>query len=112
MISCDTVIIRADPVGLFQVFELGLLRLNAHAIDSMPHAAGQCIELHPDKPIHEITALPVCSGRELIERLQQQIRPLTPTPTSPALQRRPGVRDAQRDHVVVQPPPRVAATAA
>ena len=111
MISCDTVIIRADPVGLFQVFELGLPRVNAHAIDSMLHAAGQCIELHPDKPIHEIPAQPVCSGHELIERLQQ-IRPFTPSPTSLARQLRPGVRDAQRDHVVVQPPPRVAATAA
>jgi thioredoxin reductase (NADPH) len=78
MISCDTVIIGAGPVGLFQVFELGLLGLDAHVIDSVPHAGGQCIELYPDKPIYDIPALPVCSGRELIERLQQQIRPFAP----------------------------------
>lgn len=78
MISCDTVIIGAGPVGLFQVFELGLLGLDAHVIDAVPHAGGQCIELYPDKPIYDIPAVPVCSGRELIERLQQQIRPFAP----------------------------------
>ena len=78
MISCDTVIIGAGPVGLFQVFELGLLGLGAHVIDSVPQAGGQCIELYPDKPIYDIPAVPACSGRELIERLQQQIRPFAP----------------------------------
>jgi thioredoxin reductase (NADPH) len=78
MISCDTVIIGAGPVGLFQVFELGLLGVKAHVIDSMPHAGGQCIELYPDKPIYDIPAVPACSGRELIERLQQQIQPFAP----------------------------------
>ncbi len=78
MINCDTVIIGAGPVGLFQVFELGLLGLDAHVIDAVPHAGGQCVELYPDKPIYDIPALPVCSGRELIERLQQQIRPFAP----------------------------------
>ena len=78
MISCDTVIIGAGPVGLFQVFELGLLGLDAHVVDAVPHAGGQCIELYPDKPIYDIPAVPVCSGRELIARLQQQIRPFAP----------------------------------
>ena len=78
MISCDTIIIGAGPVGLFQVFELGLLGLNTHVVDSMPHAGGQCIELYPDKPIYDIPAVPACSGRELVERLQQQIRPFAP----------------------------------
>lgn len=78
MIDSDTVIVGAGPVGLFQVFELGLLGLKAHVIDSMPQAGGQCIELYPDKPIYDIPALPVCSARELIERLQTQIRPFAP----------------------------------
>ena len=78
LITCDTLVIGAGPVGLFQVFELGLLGLRAHVVDSMAQAGGQCIELYPDKPIYDIPALPVCSGRELIERLQQQIRPFAP----------------------------------
>lgn len=78
MRKCDTVIIGAGPVGLFQVFELGLLGLHAHVVDSMPVAGGQCIELYPDKPIYDIPAIPVCSARELVERLQQQIRPFAP----------------------------------
>lgn len=75
MISSDVVIIGAGPVGLFQVFELGLLGLKAHVIDSMPQIGGQCIELYPDKPIYDIPAVPVCDARELVERLQEQIKP-------------------------------------
>ena len=78
MFSCDVVIVGAGPVGLFQVFELGLLGIHAHVIDSMPVAGGQCVELYPDKPIYDIPAVPVCSGRELIERLQTQIKPFAP----------------------------------
>src|SRR5262245_9899285 len=74
-IDTDVVIVGAGPVGLFQVFELGLLGLKAHVIDSLPAAGGQCIELYPDKPIYDIPAIPVCTGRELIERLLEQIRP-------------------------------------
>ena len=77
-ISTDAVIVGAGPVGLFQVFELGLLGLSAHVIDSMPQIGGQCIELYPDKPIYDIPAVPVCTGRELIDRLQVQIRPFAP----------------------------------
>ena len=77
-ICTDAVIVGAGPVGLFQVFELGLLGLNAHVIDSMPHIGGQCIELYPDKPIYDIPAVPVCTGRELVELLQTQIRHFAP----------------------------------
>jgi Thioredoxin reductase len=77
-IYTDVVIVGAGPVGLFQVFELGLLGLSAHVIDSMPQVGGQCIELYPDKPIYDIPAVPVCSARELIERLQVQIQPFAP----------------------------------
>jgi len=78
MFRSDAVIVGAGPVGLFQVFELGLLGLNAHVVDSMPQVGGQCIELYPDKPIYDIPAVPMCSARELIERLQEQIRPFAP----------------------------------
>jgi thioredoxin reductase (NADPH) len=71
----DAVIVGAGPVGLFQVFELGLLGLRAEVIDSLPQIGGQCIELYPDKPIYDIPAVPVCTARELIERLAEQIRP-------------------------------------
>ena len=78
MISTDVVIVGAGPVGLFQVFELGLLDLRAHVIDSMPQVGGQCVELYPDKPIYDIPAIPLCSANELIERLMQQIKPFAP----------------------------------
>jgi len=78
VIRSDAVIIGAGPVGLFQVFELGLLGLHAHVVDSMPHVGGQCAELYPDKPIYDIPAIPVCSAHELIERLKTQIRPFNP----------------------------------
>lgn len=78
MIGCDVVIVGAGPVGLFQCFELGLLGVRTHVIDSMPVAGGQCVELYPDKPIYDIPAIPVCSARELIERLQAQVRPFAP----------------------------------
>jgi thioredoxin reductase (NADPH) len=65
-------------VGLFQVFELGLLDIKAHIIDSLPEAGGQCIELYPDKPIYDIPAIPVCTGRELTNNLLKQIAPFSP----------------------------------
>jgi thioredoxin reductase (NADPH) len=71
----DAVIVGAGPVGLFQVFELGLLGLRAEVIDSLPQVGGQCTELYPEKPIYDIPAVPVCSARELIARLEEQIRP-------------------------------------
>ncbi|MFM8767173.1 MAG: NAD(P)/FAD-dependent oxidoreductase [Rubrivivax sp.] len=74
-IETYAVVIGAGPVGLFQVFELGLLEIQAHVIDSLPAPGGQCIELYPDKPIYDIPGLPFCTGRELTERLLQQIQP-------------------------------------
>ena len=74
-IDTDAVIVGAGPVGLFQVFELGLLEMRSHVIDSLPSAGGQCIELYADKPIYDIPGTPACTARELIARLLQQIEP-------------------------------------
>ncbi|MDF9787483.1 thioredoxin reductase (NADPH) [Polynucleobacter sphagniphilus] len=74
----DALIIGAGPVGLFQVFELGLLEIKSHVIDSLPAVGGQCIELYPDKPIYDIPAIPVCTGRELTNNLLKQIEPFAP----------------------------------
>ncbi len=74
-IETDAIIIGAGPVGLFQVFELGLLEIKAHVIDSLPVAGGQCVELYPDKPIYDIPAIPVCTGQELTNNLLKQIEP-------------------------------------
>jgi len=74
-ISTEVVIIGAGPCGLFQVFELGLLGIGAHVVDSLRHPGGQCAELYPDKPIYDIPALPVCGAQELVERLLEQIKP-------------------------------------
>jgi thioredoxin reductase (NADPH) len=74
-ISTEVVIVGAGPCGLFQVFELGLLGIGAHVVDSLQHPGGQCAELYPDKPIYDIPALPVCGAQELVDRLLQQIKP-------------------------------------
>ncbi len=78
-IETDAVIVGAGPVGLFQVFELGLLEIKAHVIDSLPSVGGQCVELYPDKPIYDIPAVPVCTGQELTDNLLKQIEPFGPT---------------------------------
>ncbi|MDY7579716.1 NAD(P)/FAD-dependent oxidoreductase [Herbaspirillum sp. RTI4] len=78
-IETDAVIIGAGPVGLFQVFELGLLEIKAHVIDSLATVGGQCVELYPDKPIYDIPAVPVCTGQELTDNLLKQIEPFAPT---------------------------------
>ncbi len=74
-IETDAVVVGAGPVGLFQVFELGLQEVRAQLVDALPHAGGQCLELYADKPIYDIPALPFCTGRELTERLLRQIEP-------------------------------------
>jgi thioredoxin reductase (NADPH) len=74
-IETDAVVVGAGPVGLFQVFQLGLLEVAAHVVDSLPAAGGQCVELYGDKPIYDIPGLPFCTGRELAERLLKQIEP-------------------------------------
>ncbi len=78
-IETDALVVGAGPVGLFQVFELGLLEVKTHVIDSLPYPGGQCVELYPDKPIYDIPAVPVCTGRELTDKLLQQIAPFGPT---------------------------------
>jgi thioredoxin reductase (NADPH) len=79
VIETDAVIIGAGPVGLYQVFQLGLLEVKTHVIDSLAYAGGQCIELYPDKPIYDIPALPVTTGRELTASLLRQIEPFGAT---------------------------------
>ncbi|MES2076461.1 MAG: NAD(P)/FAD-dependent oxidoreductase [Pseudomonadota bacterium] len=79
LIEADAVIIGAGPVGLFQVFELGLLEIKAHVIDSLAAVGGQCVELYPDKPIYDIPAVPSCTGQELTDNLLKQIAPFNPT---------------------------------
>ena len=78
MIKTDVVIVGAGPCGLFQVFELGLLGLKAHVVDSIRQPGGQCTELYPDKPIYDIPGIPVCTGEELTEGLLKQIEPFEP----------------------------------
>ena len=78
-IETDAVIVGAGPVGLFQVFELGLLEIKAHVIDALPYPGGQPVELYPDKPIYDIPAIPVCTGQELTDNLLQQIAPFGAT---------------------------------
>ena len=77
-IETDAVIVGAGPVGLFLIFELGLLEVKAHIIDSLPYPGGQPIELFPDKPIYDIPAIGVCSGHELVQRLCARITPFAP----------------------------------
>ncbi len=78
-IDTDVVIIGAGPVGLFQVFELGLLDIRAHVIETLSQPGGQCSELYPDKPIFDIPALPSVDAQELTDRLLEQIEPFAPT---------------------------------
>ena len=77
-IRTEVLIIGAGPCGLFQVFELGLLGIKAHVVDSLAIPGGQCAELYPEKPIYDIPALPVCGAQELVDRLLEQIKPFHP----------------------------------
>jgi thioredoxin reductase (NADPH) len=74
----DVAIIGAGPVGLFAVFELGLLGLTCHLVDILNRPGGQCAELYPEKPIYDIPAIPVCTGQELTDALLKQIAPFAP----------------------------------
>ena len=74
----DVIIIGAGPVGLFAVFELGLLDIKAELIDILDRPGGQCAELYPEKPIYDIPAIPICTGQELTDKLMEQIRPFSP----------------------------------
>ena len=78
-IDTDALVIGAGPVGLFQVFQLGLQGVHSHVVDALPHVGGQCAELYGQKPIYDIPGIPFCTGLELIERLQKQIAPFKPS---------------------------------
>ncbi len=75
-IETDALVIGAGPVGLFQVFELGLQALHAEVVDVLPAAGGQCTALYPDKPIYDIPSVVRCTGRELVDNLLRQIAPM------------------------------------
>ena len=77
-IETDAVIIGAGPVGLFAVFELGLVDIEAHVIDILDKPGGQCAELYPEKPIYDIPGLPIISGQDLTDRLLEQAKPFSP----------------------------------
>ena len=78
-IKTDVLIIGAGPVGLFAVFELGLLDIKAHLVDILDKVGGQCAELYPEKPIYDIPAIPKISAQGLVDRLMEQIKPFGPT---------------------------------
>ncbi len=78
-IKTDVVIIGAGPVGLFAVFELGLLDMKVHLIDILDKVGGQCAELYPEKPIYDIPGIPIVTGHGLTEALMAQIKPFGPT---------------------------------
>jgi thioredoxin reductase (NADPH) len=78
MIQTDIIIIGAGPVGLFTVFEAGLLKLKCHLIDSLPQAGGQCSEIYPKKPIYDIPGFPSVLAGELIDNLMEQAAPFKP----------------------------------
>lgn len=73
MHDTDALVIGAGPVGLFQVFQLGLLGLTVHAVDALPQPGGQCAALYPHKPIYDVPGVPVCTGLELADQLTKQI---------------------------------------
>ncbi len=78
MIETDIIIIGAGPVGLFTVFEAGLLKLKCHLIDSLPEPGGQCSEIYPKKPIYDIPGFPTILAGELIDNLMKQAAPFKP----------------------------------
>jgi thioredoxin reductase (NADPH) len=78
-IKTDAVIVGAGPIGLFTVFELGLLDIKCHLIDILPKPGGQCAELYPEKPIYDIPGHPMVTGQGLVDKLLEQIEPFHPT---------------------------------
>ena len=79
IIRTDAVIIGAGPIGLFAVFELGLLEMKAHLIDILDKPGGQCAELYPEKPIYDIPGVPYVTGQGLVDGLMAQIKPFAPS---------------------------------
>lgn len=78
-IETDAVVIGAGPVGLFQVFQLGLQGIHAHVVDALARPGGQPVELYGDKPIYDIPGLPAVTGQALADQLVQQVSPFKPT---------------------------------
>jgi thioredoxin reductase (NADPH) len=78
-IETDVVVVGAGPVGLFAVFELGLLDLKCHLVDILDRPGGQCAELYPEKPIYDIPGFPIITGQHLVDNLMAQIKPFDPT---------------------------------
>ncbi len=78
-IKTDVLIIGAGPVGLFAVFELGLLDIKTHLVDILDKVGGQCAELYPEKPIYDIPGIPYITGHGLSDALMAQIKPFNPT---------------------------------
>ena len=78
MIQTEALIIGAGPVGLFQAFQLGLQDIRCHVVDALPQIGGQCVELYANKPIYDIPGIPLCSGQELIDQLNTQVKPFAP----------------------------------
>ena len=79
MIKTDICIIGAGPVGLFTVFEAGLLKMRCHLIDALPQIGGQLSEIYPQKPIYDIPGYPEIKAQELVDNLMDQIKPFDPT---------------------------------
>jgi thioredoxin reductase (NADPH) len=79
MITTDVTIIGAGPVGLFAIFELGLLKLRTHLVDFLPNAGGQLSEIYPKKPIYDIPGYPTVLAQELVDNLLKQAEPFKPT---------------------------------
>ncbi len=78
-LQTDIVIIGAGPVGLFAVFQCGMLDMRCHVVDALDALGGQCTALYPEKPIYDIPACPAVTGQELIDRLVEQAAPFKPT---------------------------------
>ena len=79
VVSTDVAIVGAGPVGLFSVFELGLLDMKCHLVDILSKPGGQCAELYPEKPIYDIPGYPIINGQDLVDKLMAQIHPFGPT---------------------------------
>lgn len=79
MVTTDICIIGAGPVGLFAVFEAGLLKMRCHLIDALPQVGGQLSEIYPHKPIYDIPGFPAVNAQELVDNLMEQIKPFNPS---------------------------------
>ena len=76
--TTDIAIIGAGPVGLFGIFEAGMLKMKCHVIDALDEVGGQCTAMYPEKPIYDIPGFPSVDGAELIAQLEEQAAPFDP----------------------------------